>query len=201
MSSQDWWQHVALERQVRQVEKTQRQQAAAAHNWDWYQYQVTPTCPPSTSIYVRGGWAWDGASFGGEGWYFEGQTFDLADTAITYQEFAFTNAYWFTACTVALRYYGAPPAIAGVPLYLYGAEPDSTRGGGLEEFATAAEAEASLDASLNDAVCNYYCLPLCQLILRNNGTTDLPNQYQIIDRVNRGRSYIFGGDFRRVHRI
>lgn len=138
------------------------------------------TIPPSTSIDVRGGQVW---STFGEINTCPGATFDLADPAVTGRSPVFTTPY-------AYGYYW-------LAMYV-----DASRlrvGGGTtaywEELLTAAEAEEA--ALAND--CNQlHTLPpwdwgisIGCVILRNNGNVTEANQFQPIDQINRGQSYVF----------
>jgi len=199
------WGGIAGE-QVRRLERAQRQQAGAVQNADAYQFIVSPTCPPSTSIVYRGGLAWwSAAEFWPAGWYIPGYTVDLTDSAkvsvrINYSgyTYTFTNAYWYAPCVVILTNYATwpppePPATwptepPDTIFYLYG----GIGAPYFQEFETAAEAEDACRLIRGDPVA-YYGLVMASIILRNNGNIADPNQWMPVDKINRGRSYLFGG--------
>jgi len=192
----DWEQYLYLNRRLRDLERRERKARSDAdyRNSDDANFKVRATCPPSTSVLITGGWACYPPSFydGGLAWFAETQTVDLADedAAPFYWPYTFTNAYWYMPLVVGLYLSGEPSGSA--PFQLYGTgTPRYLTGGGNEEFETATEAEGALDTFIDDNVCES-CLALCRLVLRNNGNTIDPNQFQPIDQVNRGRSYIWG---------
>ena len=186
------WGGIAGE-QVRRLERAQRQQAGAVQNADAYQFIVSPTCPPSTSVVFRGGLAWWAAwNAYPSGYYIPGYTVDLTDSDKAYPSYTFTNAFWYSPRLVVMRsssFWPPPEPPATWPtdapddtLYLYGTG----------EFATVADAEVACRNMRGDTA-SQSGIVMGGLILRNNGNTTDPNQYQPIDRVNRGRSYLFGG--------
>jgi hypothetical protein len=60
------------------------------------------------------------------------------------------------------------------------------------EFATAAEAEAEAEGWFDGTHAMYTGrIPLCVVILKNNGTTGTNGQVLPVDAVNRGRSYFY----------
>lgn len=188
--------------QIQRLERGQRQRVGVAQNWDSYQFTVSPTCPPSTSITFRGGLCYLPASIGlGFGWFVNSYTADLTDTdlvttstSVTYHSYTFTNANWYAGCVLVLRYglnpdtFGLKPAaVPDQSIILAGTNSGSADG--FEEYATAPEAEDALTAMSMERA-NSAGLPLAALILRNNGNTTDPDQWVEIDRINRGRSYL-----------
>jgi len=197
------WGGIASERLGR-LERSQRQRAGTVQNADNYQFTISPTCPPSTSIVFRGGLSWYPAwVVYPAGYYIPGYTIDLTDSDkvsvrpnYTGYTYTFTNPYWYAPCVVII-YVAWPPPVPPATwpteppdssLYLYGgiAAPY------FQEFETAAEAEDACRMIRGDTA-SAYGIVAGSLILRNDGNTTDPNQYQPVDRVNRGRSYLFGG--------
>jgi len=205
------WGGIAGE-QLGRLERSQRRQAGGAQNWDAYQFKVSPTCPPSTSVYFRGGLCWFPSAFASaHGWFVNNYTVDLSDTdltttstSLTYHSYIFTNANWYAGCVVVLRFGLNPDTYDLYPSPL----PDQSivlagtlagTADAIEEFATAAEAENALQ-TMSVERANSAGLPMAALVLRNNGNTTDPNQWMAIDRVNRGRSYLLW-DYRQAWEI
>lgn len=200
----DWAQYQVLNKQLRKLEKKQRQQAGSAQNWDAYQFTVSPIAPPSTSIYIRGGrMTWPASWNEGVSYYLADKTLDLANTdASVGPEWPYScnNANWYVPIYVCISWYFAYSYIEdtgyGEQTYrLFGADYYGWAGGGFVEYETAAEAEAAIDGTNVDFIQDQMTetgLPICRLILRNDGTTGIPNRWMPIDAVNRGRSYLWG---------
>lgn len=195
-----------IDGELQRLERTQRQQAKAVQNPDTYQFAVSPTCPPSTSIIFRGGLTWWGPwAFWPAGYYIPGYTVDLTDSdkvsvRVNYSNYTytFTNPYWYAPCLVIITSYATwpppeppetwPETAPDDILYLYGGIGSPY----LQEFETAAEAE-DVCRTIRGDTGSYYGIVAGGLILRNNGNTTDPNQYEAVDPINRGRSYLFGG--------
>lgn len=198
--TQDWRHYVLTDRQIRELEKQQKRAASPTQAWDSYEFIVSPTCPPSTSIFFRGGMAWwSSQDTYGRGFYIPSYEVDLADSTKTSVRVAysgytttFTNAYWYVGFAIFLAAAGLaareewPATVPNQSVYL---STDYTFPY-YREFETAAEAEEDLmDVNLQRG--SDYGIPAGGVILRNNGVTGKENQYMPIDRVNRGRSYLF----------
>ena len=89
-----------LERQV-------KRQAASTDAAGWYEFRVSPTCPPSTSLYIRAGWVQRGPFFvAQEAVYFPSLTLDFSSPAqfgaATYTG-NFTTAYAYLALLISYR--------------------------------------------------------------------------------------------------
>lgn len=194
-------------RQVRRLERIQAKRAIGTSQ-DGYAFSLHPTCPPSTSLNIRGGYAWQVVGYLIQyGWYFPTYTVDLTDVdkvsvrgGVAGYSYTFTNPYWYVPCAVVYSQEMYPPQppdtwpddIEDDSIYLYGVFIGMpTPPPYLYEVETAAEAEEIARRIQGDlaggdgTVCGY-------VILKNNGNTDGPNQYEPIDMVNRGRSYLFG---------
>lgn len=190
---------------LRRMDKEQKRKAGTVQT-DAYSFNLSPTCPPSTSITFRGGLAWWPAnSFEPAGFYIPSYTVDLTDPdkvsvrrgsdGYTY---TFTNANWYAPCIVTIRGMLWPPpeppdtwpeTVPDNALLLYGRQ---TVPPYLDEFETAAEAEIAYQEIIGQRALSYG-IAAGGLILRNNGNTIDPNQYMSVDKINRGRSYLFGG--------
>jgi len=125
----------------------------------------------------------------------------VAGGAVPYT-YTFTNAYWYLPVMMLLannciscgdRPFQAreiwPAEIPDQAIYLTGMGETGFR---LDEFETAAGAENVLRTTSRwRTVTDSYGVVLIVVILRNNGNTTDPNQWMPIDKVNRGRSYLF----------
>lgn len=167
-------------------------------------FSLSCTCPPSTSVVFRGGLAWwSSAAFWPTGFIIPTYEVDLADPAkcsvlrgndgVTY---TFTNAYWYVSVLVILSDdLWTPPEHPPFP--------DTVPDDAIEfysgtlvdpymiEYETATEAEQGLRTISGDYA-SKYGIVAGGLVIRNNGDTINYNQYQPIDPINRGRSYLFG---------
>lgn len=174
-------------------------------SWDGMRFYLAPTEPPSTSLWVTGGWAWEPAWWGpgsGNGNFVPavklGVTRDLVATAgyaMAIRELRFSQPFWYSYLHVGLYrggWYGPPYYlyVYGQFLYYYSEPSHNIRW----EWETAEEAEeAALAAYASTPYPPYQShIPLGILITRNNGRTGIDLlEIQPIDAVNRGRSYIF----------
>lgn len=176
-----------------------------------YDFMVTPTCPPSTSVKVLAGKAWRNAGTWGLQLYNvqkPANTLDLVSDELTQYvspvettvlSLNFVLAYSYIAITIG---YDAD-------WIFYEQEGDGAYEYqwryllGSTEHTTAASAEAEIDALLNGGTVADYVGPYCSntgaaaqfllwsLVLRNNGVTGQDGQILPIDRLNRGRSYLY----------
>lgn len=204
----DYYERQAIQRLERQERKSRGQ----VRDVDYYDFLVSPTCPPSTSIYVRSGRSWNVPLAGGNMSYFPGYLYDLSDPDIwhyTGSRFEFATEYWYIPATLTLMedslgYPGGEGLGQDGSLGLYGTDADVVwfTGGGLEQFETAGEAEAALEAWTTSMLGQEIQVVLCSIVFRNNGTLTLQDvtwPIQEIDRVNRGRSYIYRTAGRKVY--
>lgn len=172
-----------MDRKLAVLEKDAERMAAYEEpNYQW-DFRLAASCPPSTTVHMRGGRVWgDPTSWTGESWYVESASYDLADISDTGDSYWFTNPYYYISFAVMLRWSGTPGT--SPPLYIVNTT----------EYATGAEAEEAAYPPWpggrfdSDA---FYGIPLAIVIMRNNGNTGLVNQYMPVDAVNRGRSYIW----------
>jgi len=197
----DFQQYAALDRQVRDLEKQQKKAAGSAQNWDSYEFRISPTCPPSTSIWFRSGSAWwNSNALFSRRHTVPSYRVDLADPDKAsvrpgYNAYTttFTQPHWYVSYVVVLSNYGLdgretwPETVPNNAIYLisgYGSPY-------YNEVETAAEAEYNLYTEVNMQVCDYNGIAVGGVVLRNNGNTGQPNEYMPIDRINRGRSYLW----------
>lgn len=206
--------------QVRRVQAAQRKAAARVQDASWYEFLVSPTCPPSQALYIRGGLAYaDKADFGqtwsGKAWTIPTLLRDLSDEAhivSTTLSFSQPNYYQYHVVLLALPQDNlVEPALSDWKLRLrcWTLAGATYRGYPLE-VATSGEAEAALLAFLYDGGVDIddnawpwgasafapTGMPLCGLILKNDGTVGNGPYFLPIDRVNRGRSYLWPKDLR-----
>lgn len=172
---------VAMLRRLHELEAAQAKQKAATYIKPRPSFRVCPSCPPDKSIQVRGGWMGytpGSAISPGDMWYVEPQTINFADS--DFDGFTtFDTANYYQLVIICLQE-GQRLAAHGINFYY-----DDT------EYATAGEAEATLDALLTDQKPWSNDYPLIVLVLRNNGVTATAAAIMPITAVNRGGSYIF----------
>jgi hypothetical protein len=170
-----------LTRSLADLERAARARSTTGVNANYGRFRMAATCPPSTSIHVRGGQAWN--TGGGEWYKVPSATFDLAVYETAYVAPVFAQAYYYA-------FYWLAADLDGNRLYVGGGSTASL----WSEHATAAEAEQA--ALAHDCVQLRswppwdYGIPIGCVILRNNGNTVDPCQFQAVDQANRGRSYI-----------
>lgn len=192
----EYQQYVALDRQVRAMEQAQQQQAAAAQNWDAYQFTIAPTCPPSTSVWVRGGRRGTVAGSGGENTYTLTSSLSFGVDGRVYSgwPYACVNAGWYVPVYLCLLSLATTTGYIETPWFtLFGANYVSYWGGGFAEYETTGEAEAAIDATNADFSqdhLNEVGTPLGRIILRVEGPGYC--NFMRVDKVNRGRSYLWG---------
>ena len=179
---------VVLDRRVARVERQQAQEAASAPDNRWYEFMAAPSCPPDKRIHIRGGIVTPSGRWGFiiQDDFIPDWTCDFENGAETQLTLVFANAGYFLP--LILCYFGdwaAYRTIAGYEEPVF----DCVVGA---EVATAAEAEAQIDAFLNGyEQWYYYRLPLWGIVLKNDGYTGIPYAIQPIGMVNRGQSYLY----------
>jgi len=191
----------ALDRQVRTLERQQQQRAGTAQNWDAYQFTVSPTCPPSTSVFFRGGRYSFTAHSTGYLRNIHNSTFDFVeDTDDVYRYWPYTcvNTDWYVPVYMGLCWYGDydryTDGYTDNPQFaLFGADYRSWTGGGFVEYETTGEAEEAINGvnpSFYQDHIREATIPLCRLVLRISAPGS--NQFMSIDAVNRGQGYLWG---------
>lgn len=161
----------------------------------WRDFRAYPSCPPSSVLHITGGWLSSSC------WYADAapvhmpsQALDLSiasDTLFTaWPTFAAGQEGYYTACWL-LVWDWQPSGTYGSTHIIefnayWGTTPDHYT---LEIYPSAAEAEQALDrypsVFLSEGV------PICALVLRNNGQALNGYCFEPIGRLNRGGSYLY----------
>jgi len=176
-----------LTQRLLRLDRERRRQASRVTSYTWDQMRMSCACPPDTTVRIRAGFAQQGSYWAQqETIWFPELVVDFADPTqfVTYDG-NFTNAgyYW----PLLLRYsddyfYALRDGGSAAPIVDYGAT----------EYATAGEAEVAAQGWFDGATVLYDgYLPLCVVVLKNNGTTGSDGQVLPVDQVNRGRSYFW----------
>lgn len=167
-----------------ELEKYRGRLAANAPGGDlWYQFKVAPSCPPDKRLHVRPGIPvlsirWTDFV---EDDHLPYTVCDFENETETQMDLVFANANYYLP--IVLCYSGSWLRNQSNPIF------DSVIG---IEAATSVLAEAQIDGFLNGIEAwYYYRLPLCGVVLKNNGAAGLPYMIEPVDMVNRGRSYIY----------
>lgn len=197
-------QSVRLQKQIQQMFQASNRQGAYVPGADWYEFKVTPTCPPSKRLQMRGGlgyFAYQAAAYADYNYRcytVPDKTVDLADDEQVAIDVGFTNANWYKCYVLllALPATGTEPAAADWSFVLWGDEVET-------ETATEAESHMAWDTLVQShpwksstTTPTYHGYPLAGIILRNNGTVGAGCPILAIDRLNRGRSYLWPADVR-----
>jgi hypothetical protein len=169
-------------------------------NWTETQFYPCISNPPDTRIHTRRGTVWlydDRRAVA-----IPAGIADLANPVNIYGHpdsplygsaanyiISFSNPYYYRPYVLGVR--PTYSVATGVLYRLF----DSPRN---LEYATAAEAEAEWTGYIMEGYTDppYYTVPVCGLIIRNDGRTGTPGAIMPIDRVNRGRSYVWPADAR-----
>ena len=188
-----------IAQRVRRLERQDDRKVGYSEPGWWYELLVAPSCPPDKRLHIRGGIVTPSARWG---WimtntYMPDTICDFENEAETQMDLVFTNANYYLP--ILLCYYGdwvaysyADPDYYGEPVF------ENVLG---TEVATAAEAEAQIDALMNGTDnWYYYVCPLWAVMLKNDGQVGVPYAILPIDHVNRGRSYLYR-DIRARHNI
>lgn len=155
-------------------------------------FRVSVSCPPDTRVHIRGGNVWEGTIWigVGNGYYIADYTTDFAEPDnIDGYTGNFGTADYFMGVLFGRAFYGEDNFVIWSG----------------NEFATAAEAEQDIqNVALRDSPWYGYDynggLPLCGIVLKNDGRTGLDGAVLPIDAVNRGRSY-YWRDLRPRHYV
>lgn len=181
------------------VEKYLENEKASSRANNWYQLRVSALTPPSTSVYIRGGWVMMGPYWiANDIVLFPDLTPDLSDMSwfdvdvynMQERPGKFANANWYMPVLLMYNYNYFEYLQGDVyepPLKAY------MGGTGSPEFETAIEAEQELDSWFDGSLQINLSgdMPLWGVVLRNNGTTGVYGAIQAVDAVNRGRSYLW----------
>lgn len=155
----------------------------------WYELACVPSCPPDRRIHIRGGIVTPSGRWGliMVDDFIPDTICDFENQDETQMPLSFTDADYYLG--LILCYYGDWAAYRTLgPAY---EEPifDNVIG---TEVETATEAEGQIDAFLNGYTqWYYYRVPLCGVVLRNDGNTGVDYAILPVDAVNRGRSYLY----------
>jgi len=181
---------VVLDRRVALLERQQTVGAGTVQDNKWYEFQCAPSCPPDKRIHIRGGIV---TASGRWGFIINNDfildfTCDFENEPETQLNLVFSNPGYFLP--LILCYYGdwvgynraiGPPYDLPVFENVIGTE-----------VATAAEAEAQIDAFLNGYEQWYiFRFPLWGVVLKNDGCAGIPYAIAPIGAVNRGQSYLY----------
>lgn len=181
-----------VDRRLGRLEKREAGRATSVSEPLSDHFRVSVSCPPDTRVHVRGGNVWEGGIWIGigNGYYIESYTTDFASPdTIDGFEGNFANANYFMGVVFGRAFYGEDNFVIWSG----------------DEFATAGEAEQDIQdvALLMDP---WYGddynggLPLCGIVLQNNGQVGVNGAVLPIDAVNRGRSY-YWRDLRPRHYV
>jgi hypothetical protein len=170
-----------LGNRIKAIEQQNATKAANVEESLSQHFRVAVSCPPDTLIHVRGGNVFEGQYWlgVGYGYYIPDFSVDFSDPAgIDNYTGNFTNAGYYIGIIAGRGFYGEDRYVIG---------------GGVE-YATASEAEAYIeDVALVSGPWMGYDdnggLPLCGIVLRNDGRVGVDGAVLPIDRVNRSRSY------------
>ena len=191
------------------LKQTEQRASAFVAGAEWYSLRVAPSCPPDRRLHIRGGRLYAGYNSTGDAywnifrnraWTVPDLVADLADLSSVTVDVAFTNADWFQFFLLELWL----PAERREPV---ASDWTFNLHGTLDEFETAAEAEAWLHSNTfqHSSPWNHgsdgVAYPLCGLVLRNNGSVGAGCQILPIDYMNRGRSYMWPTDMRPLQDI
>ena len=136
---------------------------------------MRPSCPPDTQIHMNGGW-YIACPSSGDGYTYrqDDLSVDLSNRRNAYFEYEWTNPFWYVPAILVFAWTGS------YDIRLYGSDVEDWWGGGFEEFETAREAEVALDTFVTSVI-DELGLPLCRIVLRNDGRTGqvLENSRQI----------------------
>ena len=170
---------------LRRLEKNVSRANGRAPGGDrWYQFKAAPSCPPDKRLHIRSGFPIPSIRWTDivDDYLIPDTICDFENVDETDMDLVFTNANYYLP--LILCYYGPwLRDISTEPIF------DNVIG---TEAETHTEAEAQIDGFLNGVrQWYYYRLPLCGVVLKNDGNTSVDYAIEPIDMVNRGRSYLY----------
>jgi hypothetical protein len=208
---------------INRTRKVVQRRSGRAVDPTWYRLRASPSCPPSTTVRVRGGlvhnasfseWAWSGP-FGNDPYAQNYRAYTVPDLSIDVNSYIRYELGVYPALTPIEEsvvfdtpgYYKCYVMLLNFPLIAQ--EPTDSDWschfwGTGTELATASEAEAHMEWDTMaesapwgswDTEPGFHGFPLCGLILRNDGTAGA-NHALPVDHINRGRSYLWPADVR-----
>lgn len=166
------------------LERQQRRDAGYEQLQVTYEFAVRPACPPTKELIVRPGVASSESTA-----YIDQQTVDFTDAEAMGETYSWVTAYAYLPMilcydTYWIMYHGNPAYAA-----FWSQQYNNVV---CEEAQTAGEAEACIDSLMNGSEAWYhYRFPLWGVVLKNAGFVGTDGNYQPIDAVNRGRSYLY----------
>jgi len=183
-------------RQLEILRKEQEKRKTTVSGASWHEFRIAVSCPPDKQLHMRGGLCYDaphaadGTSTISRGWTVPSRTADFENESSVGADITFANANYYLGYMLGLQLpddYNQPDA----------EDWNFALIGSGTEFANAADAEEDvLDYIENTFQAWDDAMPLCGVILKNNGTTGNGSKILPIDRINRGRSYIWPSDLR-----
>ena len=194
-----------LDGRISRLERWARRRRGIEQPWDFYQFRVKTTSPPSQSIWVSGGW-YIYYMYSIAGWFawYPPTTWEIPSgvyaTSANYL-FTFSGAGRYLPLIVSAsldwnsdtRRYDASLEFHGV----LSISPIDYQARYWIDCATVEEAQSAF-TDIEERVDIWGGIPMVGLILKNNGNVTDPWQFENIDPINRGRSFLFG-DWRTVH--
>ena len=173
-----------IDRRIGALDRARERSAADVPRRDmWYEFKVAPSCPPDKRLHIRPGIVTPSIRWSDfiEDDYIPYTVCDFENQTETDMGLVFVNAGYYLP--ILLCYNGEWLGYRDDPIF------NNVIG---TEVETAILAEAQIDGFLNGTEdWYYYRLPLCGVVLRNDGQVGANYAIQAIDAVNRGRSYLF----------
>lgn len=167
------------------VDRGIQQRSKRVNTWQWYHFQVSPTCPPTASVNIQPGIILPAYRYGlvQNQTYIPNQTCDFTDADNTGLDCNFTNANYYLGVILC---YNGPWLLDQTTDQTFVIITDDA------EYASAAEAEDLIEDYLRGYTdWMYQLFPLYAMVLKNNGITGMEGAVMPIDRIARGRSYMF----------
>jgi hypothetical protein len=187
---------------LRTLERQQQQAAGYEASWENWTFIMAPTCPPSTSVHVRGGWLHNPTLSGyGYSSFVPDQTLTLNRYSIyvdQYEPYFFSAAGNYLPLVVVFSVSWEDDAWSFYPYlwnprWLNGYPDANVEPVDWQDYASYLEAEQLIDNALSDVVGAFGGVVMGGAILRNNGNLDIGDPWQVlpVDPLNRGRSYLY----------
>ena len=183
------------------IEASAKKQGRSSQGDAWYQMRASVSNPPDTRVHIRGAW------MQGSVYLADRLTVWLPSISCDFSstdQFAidashaydgnFGNAHWYKPVLLCYNYDYYYVLVGGLPAsYPTYDKPFCIPGLTSPEYETAVEAEDGIITWMetDTGYLNYSDMPICIIVLRNNGATGTPGAVQAIDAVNRGRSYLW----------
>jgi len=206
----------SLQQRVNSLQTQANRYGGFVQDESWYQFRVSPTCPPSKELHMQGGRMYatynptgaDLDDYEYRAWTVPSLTADLADVNSVTVDVTFEHAgyYQFFILELRIPLVVEQPSASDWWFYLHTI---------YNEFATAGEAEAWSQSEAfqydPDEDCAwkhppypntaFVAYPLCGLVLKNDGNPGGGCPILPVDLVNRGRSYMWPVDMRPITSI